>query len=120
MRRIITAVVWVEQQRRGGHFAHRVGRQILSQVIREFELAEELGANLTADAYRVKYSGNGETCASGDFAADTTGTFKIGGGAMNALRLTTFAAGTRGLCVKLPGRSWWTIFQIDCDPQEGS
>jgi hypothetical protein len=101
----------------------RLGRWVrwsLSHFIREFELAEELGANQTADAYRVKYSGDGDTCASADFTANTDDTFKVGGGAMSALRLTTFAAGTRGLCVKIPGRRWWTIFQIDCNPQEGS
>lgn len=118
MRRIVAAVTWVEQQRRGRGAQPRHQRQILPQLSREFELAEELDPNATAAAYCLTYSGDGDTCTSADFEADTDWTFEVGGGGMNAIRLATFAAGTRGHCRKDPGRTWWTIYQMDCEPQE--
>lgn len=116
MRRIIAVVDWVEGQRRKPPVGGR-GSQILPQADREFELAEELGPNSTADAYPTKYIGNGDTCEPADFESDTTRTFKIGGGRMKAFRERTFAAGTIGQCRKDPGRNWWTILQIDCEPE---
>ncbi len=85
-------------------------------VIREFQLTEELGPNTTAEANLVLYQGDGATCTTADFVADTSVTFRVGGGAMTAFLLRTFAAGTRGQCWKSPKRKWWTIVQIDCEP----
>lgn len=117
MARIEASVLWTERQPRSD--VQPTGRrgQLLPQPHREFQLAEELSPNKTADAYRLKYIGNGDTCAAADFTADTTITFKVGGGAMSALRGRTFAIGTRGHCRKDPGRNWWTIYQIDCEPE---
>lgn len=86
-------------------------------VIREFQLTEELGPNSTADADLVVYVGDGSTCAADDFVVDSSRSFKVGGGAMSAFRLATFASGTRGQCWKSPKRDWWTIIQIDCEPE---
>ena len=118
MRRIIAAVQWVERQRRGGGPQVRRGRQILPQETRRFQLAEELGANKTADAYLVPYSGDGDTCDTPAYAADTGVTFKVGGGHMDEIRLSTHAAGVRGCCEKWPGVNFWEIYQIGCNPTE--
>lgn len=118
MARIEAAVIWTEQQPRHSPQPPRRRSELLPQPQREFELAEELGPNTTADAYPLKYIGDGTTCAAADFEADTDRpTFKVGGGGMEAIRGKTFAIGTRGQCRKDPGRTWWTIFQIDCQPE---
>lgn len=86
-------------------------------VIKDFQLIEELGPNSTADANPVFYQGDGDTCVAADFVADTNIVFKVGGGAMSAFRLETFALGTRGQCWKSPKRNWWTIIQMDCEAE---
>ena len=117
MRRIIAVVDWVEGQRRKSPAAGRHG-QLLYRPQREFVLAEELEPNKTADAHPLKYIGDGDTCEPEDFEADTDApTFKVGGGGMESIRGRTFAAGTCGHCRKDPGRKWWTIFQMDCEPR---
>ena len=119
VRRIIAAVQWVERQMRSSSSQHRRSSQILPIQIRRFELYETLTGNTTATAYRVPYSGDGDTCTAADYAADTSNdTFTVGGGHMGSIRQATHAAGTRGWCVKMPGVNYWEIFQIDCDPTE--
>lgn len=86
-------------------------------TIREFQLTEELGPNSTAGADLVVYIGDGSTCDSNDFTVDSSRSFKVGGGAMSAFRLKTFAEGTRGQCWKSPKRDFWTILQVDCEAE---
>ena len=117
--RIERSVLHTERQRRRASKPPGLESAVFAPETREFQLAETLEPKKTADAYRLIYSGDGDTCETSDFTADTDGdTFKVGGGAMDALRLRTFAIGTRGQCRKDPGRNWWTIFQIDCTPTE--
>ncbi len=117
MRRIIAVVDWVEGQRRKSPAAGRHG-QLLHPPIREFVLYTALDPQGTAWARPLEYIGDGDTCQAADFTwGPATSMFKVGGGAMLSMRLEKFAAGTRGHCVKYPGRKWWTIIQMDCQPK---
>ena len=115
--RIERSVLWTERQPRRDSRPPGRQPQILPQAQREFELAEELEANETADAYWVKYIGDGDSCTAADFEVDTTSTFKVGGGAMPEIREVTHAAGTRGHCRKQPGQNFWVIYQMGCQPR---
>lgn len=118
MARIEASVLYTERQPRRDSRPPGRQPQILHRPHREFVLAQELGPNSTADAYPLKYSGDGDTCTAADFEADEAAPmFKVAGGGMQAIRERTFAIGTRGHCRKDPGRKWWTIYQIDCEPE---
>lgn len=87
-------------------------------TIRDFQLTEELGPNSTATADLIIYVGDGSTCVAADFIVVSSRSFRVGGGAMSAFRLRTFASGTRGQCWKSPKRDFWTILQIDCEAED--
>ncbi len=116
--RVERSVLYTERQRRRASKPPGLESAVLPPEIRRFQLAEELGPNATADAYRIPYSGDGDTCTSDDYAADTSETFKVGGGHMDEIRLATHAAGVRGWCRKMPGVNFWEIFQLGCRPTE--
>jgi len=120
MRRIVAVVQWAEQQMRRRPDNGLRGWQILgAHWAVPFQLSEELSAQSTASAYLLTYTGDGDGCTTSDYEIDTSrGTITVGGGPLDSIRLATHASGTRGWCVKMPGRNFREIIQMDCDPTE--